>query len=58
MVRDMGLALKCGLMELSMRENGLIIKLMEEESSGMLMAMFMKETGRMIRPMGMEHTYM
>ena len=48
---DMGF--KCGLMELGMRVTGRIIRHVGKESFGMLMEMFSKENGRMIKLMVM-----
>jgi hypothetical protein len=58
MDRDMVLVLKYGLMVRSMKEIGSIIKLMEKASSGTQMVIFMRETGLMIKQMGMENIFM
>ena len=55
---DMAQVLKFGLMEQSTKESGDTTRLMVEENSGMLMAMFMKVFGKMIKPMATEFTYM
>lgn len=51
---------RSGLMEHAMKENGKRIRLMEKESSGMLMAMSSMENGWTIKLMGMGciHTLM
>lgn len=41
-----------------MRESGDIIRQMERESFGMLMGMFMRENGKMIKLMAMEYIFM
>lgn len=43
---------RCGQMVLNMKESGETTKQMEKESFGMLMEMFMKENGLMIKLMG------
>lgn len=45
-------------MEQNTKENGEIIRLMEKASSGMLMGMSMKETGKMTRLTVMVFTHM
>ena len=50
--------LKFGLMGQSTMENGLRTKLMEKESSGMLMETFTMGNGRMIKLMVMASTCM
>lgn len=52
----MGQALNCGQMALVMKVNGVTTKLMDSASFGMLMVMFMKGIGEMIKPMVMEFT--
>lgn len=54
----MDLVLKCGLMEQSMKETGIIIRQMEEANSGMQMEMYMKVNGSMIKLMAMESMFM
>lgn len=49
---------KYGQMGLSMKDCGLRIKLMAEVNSGMQMEMFTRESGKMIRQMAMEFTFM
>lgn len=53
----MAQAFRYGLMELSTKENGNSIKLTVKGNSGMQMVMFMKVTGKMIRPMDTECTF-
>ena len=53
----MGMEYRFGLMDLSMRVNGNIIKLMELENLLIQMEIFMKENGKMINPMEKENIY-
>lgn len=53
----MGQVSKFGLMGQNMKVNGNITKQMEEANFGMLMVMFTKEIGKMIRQMAMEFTF-
>ena len=55
---DMDMVYKFGLMELDMKENGKITKLMEKENSGMWMEMYLMVNGVMIKPMAMVFTLM
>ena len=55
MIRSMGMVYKYGLMELVMKDIGDIIKLVVRASFGMLMETYLKDSGRMIKPMGMEY---
>mgnify|MGYP000848092624 CR=1 FL=1 len=56
-MRDMVLESKFGRMVRSIKGNGNTIKLMEKESFGMQMAIFMKACGKMIKLTGMEFTF-
>jgi len=49
---------KHGPMGQNMKGNGKIIKLMAKVNFGMLMVIFLKEIGKMIKPMVMEFIYM
>lgn len=55
---DMAQVPKFGLMEQSTKESGDTTRLMVKENSGMLMAMFMKVFGKMIKLMATEFTFM
>lgn len=57
-ILEMGLEYRPGPMELNTKENGKIIKLMEKVSFGMLMVIFLKEIGEMIKLMGKEFIFM
>lgn len=52
--REMGMVCKYGQMERSMKEFGLTIKHVEKENFFILMAIFLKVNGKMIRQMVME----
>lgn len=49
---------KLGQMELDMKATGKIIKHMEKENFGMLMEIFFRENGKMIKPMVKELIFM
>lgn len=49
---------RSGQMVLAMKGNGFAIKLMEMESSGMLMEISLMDSGRRIKPMVMVSTHM
>jgi len=51
-IQDMDSESKFGQMVQNMREYGKIIKQMEKENFGILMEMFMKAIGSMIKPKG------
>jgi hypothetical protein len=53
----MAMAFRLGQMEQDTKDIGKTIKLMEGESSGMLMEMFLKVNGLMIRLMAMEYMF-
>lgn len=55
---DMAMEYKYGLMELSTKDNGIIIKLKEKEHFGMLREMYMMENSKMIRLTAMEYILM
>lgn len=48
---------KFGLTEQGMKDTGNKIKLVEKESFGMLMEMFLKVSGKMIKQMDMESIF-
>ena len=53
----MAMVFKYGLMVLDMKAIGNIIKLVEKENSGMLMVMYLKDNGKMIKLMAMEYIF-
>ena len=55
---DMVMVFRYGLMVLSMKVTGKIIKLMEEDNSGILMVMSLMENGKKIKHMDMESILM
>jgi hypothetical protein len=57
-VRDMVMGYRFGLMGPDMKGSGRGIRLMEGESSGMWMAIYLTESGRTIRLMDMGYIHM
>ena len=51
--KNMAMEFKYGQMEQGMRDTGSTIKHVGKANSGMLMETFLKENGKMTRPMGM-----